>query len=264
MNYVADIQALPVYGRYTIEPLTPKQAATWLSSHRPIISHLRHERLKELLATVTGYADEQQQGRLPSEARLDAICTGDQVLACYVKTEIFLNSPKWYEFSWPEQLDRLQLILLSCEHRYAESDLLPVLPISKKEFIVPPPLRVVIGEPTIPGAGRFNFQPITVEQAQAWLTVSFRSRMRFGKQALALGMLTGTHIHANFDGLPQMRPCDQALVFFPGARCRSKRLRDMRAEEMVKRLDLALITPLSEMTPRHEPEQDTVLRERKD
>ena len=245
MYYLADLQSLPVYGRYTLESLTPEQATAWLSSHHPMVSHLRQERLAELLATVTGYEGEGQQERLPPQARLDAVCAGDQVLTCYVKTEVFLNSPKWYELGWSEQLDRLQLVLLTCEHRYAESDLLPCLPVSKKTFIVPPPLRVVIGEPTLPGAGRFNFQPMTVEQAQAWLAISFRSRIRFGKQALALGMLTGTHVHSNFESFPDLRPCDQALIFFPGSRCQGKRLRNLRAEEMVDLLDLALITPFS-------------------
>lgn len=246
MQYLADIQSLPSYGQYTIEALSASQAATWLSSGSPLRSRLRHSRIEELVATVTGYVGEDLQEPLSPESHLEPLAVGDQVLSCYVKSEIFLNAPKWYDLGWTEQLDRLRFVLLTYDSCYTDDETLDTLPVSRQEYIMPPPLRVVIGEPSLPGTGRFNFQRITQEQAQAWLSVAFRSRLRLGKQALALEMLTGVRMRSNFDNLPPLRPCDQALVFFPGSRCRSRRLRDMRAEAMMKQLDLALITPLPE------------------
>lgn len=248
MRYLTDTQVLPALGQYRIQILTDEQAEEWLFAEQPPVSLLSQTRLQELLMTCTSFDVQENATRsISSISGLSSLQAGDQILTCFVEADIEEHAPKWHELTWGEQMERFHTHLITCLHRYAEDDLLLTLPPVPQGYFTPPPRRVVVGEPALPGIGYFNFQIISLDLARQWLTRPFRSRMRLGKQALGLEMLTDTRVTSNFKPFePLQRACDQALVFYPSTRHPGLIPRNMRADAMAEQFDLALITWLPE------------------
>jgi hypothetical protein len=251
MRYIADNRSLTGFGRFSWEVLAPDQAGAWLD-RGPVETLIRREEIAALVGALTGVPVFSSHGTRHGTGRSGLfqdmeMYPPDQALLCYLDAGEETSALR--SASLEEKRRLLRFGLLTCqEHSPYQVDpaaplpAYPSLPTDTETV----PYRYVYSSPTLASAGTFDFQVLAQAQAIEWLARGpVISRLRLHQMAQAFQYIVGKYVEPNYQDLPQLRPGDQALVFFVGPRSRGFALTSMHPQEICEQYDLGLLTCLS-------------------